>query len=57
MARHNKLGNSFLGLALEPDEEKKLKLYLKAKKWSGKRYMRLLVRNDLNIIPNYEKSK
>lgn len=49
MARHNKLGNSFLGLDLEKDEEKIVKLHLKKQGWSGKRYLRKLVREDLKI--------
>lgn len=52
MARQNKLGTSFCSLGLEQDEEEKLKAHLKKKKWSAKRYIRFLVRTDLNFKVN-----
>ena len=46
MARPNTLGNSFLGLGLERDEEDRIKKYIgkKGKDISGKQFMRFLVR-------------
>lgn len=49
MARKNKLGTSFCSLGLEKDEEKEMKAYLKYKQWSAKRYLRYLVRTDLQL--------
>jgi hypothetical protein len=49
MARENKLGSSFCSLGLEEDEEKALKSHLKEMGWSGKRYLRYLVRTDLKF--------
>lgn len=57
MARVNKLGTSYCGLNLEQYEVKEMKAYLAKKGWSAKRYLRNLVRADLQIkiklkIPN-----
>ena len=49
MARKNIIGTPFLSLGLEKSEERILKAYLKEKKWSAKRYIRFLVRSDLQI--------
>lgn len=49
MARINKNGTSFCSLGLEIKEEGALKEHLKKKKWSAKRYLRFLVRSDLNL--------
>lgn len=44
MARKNILGNSYLGLDLEPDQEKKIKKIVAEKKMSGKQFVRYLIR-------------
>ena len=44
MARPNKLGNSYLGLSLEQEEEKKIKKYLKNKDQTAKQFLRFLIR-------------
>lgn len=49
MARINKNGTSFSSLGLEEKEEKALKKFLQEKKWSAKRYLRFLIRSDLNL--------
>lgn len=49
MARINKNGTSFCSLNLEEDEEAVLKKFLGEKKWSAKRYLRLLIRRDLEL--------
>lgn len=47
MARKNKLGTPFLGLALEKPEEKEIKAYLKKEGISAKQLMRYLLRKFL----------
>ena len=49
MARINKKGTAYLGLFDDKSEAKRLKAYLKEKKWSAKRYLRYLVRSDLGL--------
>jgi len=49
MARENKLGTPFLNLFSDKDEAKKVQEHLEKKGWSGKRYLRFLVRQDLGI--------
>ncbi len=54
MARHNLNGTSFKGLNLEKDEESILKKHLEHKGWSAVRYIRYLIRNDLNLKPKLD---
>ena len=44
MARKNILGNSFLGLDLEDDQEKEFKRIIKDKDMTGKQFVRFLIR-------------
>ena len=44
MARHNVLGNSFLGIGLDEENESKLKVILKDKDMKGKEFLRYLVK-------------
>lgn len=48
MARPNKFGNSFMALALDKQEERAVKQFLKDKgDISGKQYLRYLIRKHL----------
>lgn len=49
MARKNNKGTSFCSLSLETHEENVLKKFLRDKRWSAKRYIRFLIRSDLNL--------
>jgi len=51
MARKNKLGNSFLGLDLEPDQEAEFKRIIKDKDMSGKQFVRFLIRDYIKHNP------
>jgi len=51
MARKNILGNSYLGLDLEPDQEKKIKKIVTDKKMSGKQFVRYLIREYIKQNP------
>lgn len=57
MARKNKLGNSFMGLDLDPSHEKRLKEHLKKKDVSARQFIRFLIRNFFNeqTDENYNK--
>ena len=58
MSRQNKLGTSYCSLGLDGAEETELQKFLKAKGWSCKSYIRMLIRKDLNIqiqLKAYEK--
>lgn len=47
MARTNKLGNSFMGMDMEPREDKALKTWLEKTGISGKNHVRNLIRKHL----------
>lgn len=49
MAKPNKLGTSYLGLDLEEHEEKIMQNFLIKKGWSAKRWLRSLIRKELNL--------
>lgn len=44
MARKNLLGNSYLGLGLDQEHERKVKKHIKDQGLTGKQFLRFLVR-------------
>lgn len=51
MARKNILGNSFLGLDLEDDQEKEFKRIINDKDMTGKQFIRFLIREYIKQNP------